>query len=122
AILTEQARSWRMEVEDAADGEKALERLRAAASRGGRYDLAIVDMQMPGMDGLELGRAIHRDSLLAGTRLIMLTSIGLRGMAEESRRAGFSGFLAKPVGEAHLYDLIATASCRRVPPTAAHPG
>jgi len=108
AILTEQARSWKMEVQDAADGAKALEQLRAAAARGGRYDLAIVDMQMPGMDGLELGRAIHRDSLLAGTRLVMLTSIGLRGMAEESRQAGFSGFLTKPVGQSQLYDCLAT--------------
>jgi len=121
AILTEQARSWRMEVEDAADGEKALERLRAAASRGGRYDLAIVDMQMPGMDGLELGRAIHRDSLLAGTRLIMLTSIGLRGMAEESRRAGFSGFLTKPVGQSQLYDCLATVMGGAAPTTAEAP-
>ncbi|HYS04914.1 MAG TPA: response regulator [Candidatus Dormibacteraeota bacterium] len=108
AILTEQARSWKMEVQDAADGAGALERLRAAAARGGRYDLAILDMQMPGMDGLELGRAIHRDALLAGTRLVMLTSVGLRGMAEESRRAGFSAFLTKPVGQSQLYDCLAT--------------
>jgi two-component system, sensor histidine kinase and response regulator len=108
AILTEQARSWRMEVKDAADGPKALEQLRAAAKEGGRYDLAIIDMQMPGMDGLELGRAIHRDSLLAGTRMVMLTSIGLRGMAEESRKAGFSGFLTKPAGQSQLYDCLAT--------------
>ncbi len=108
AILTEQARSWRMEVQDAADGQQALERLRTAAERGSRYDLAIVDMQMPGMDGLDLGRAIRGDSLLAGTRLVMLTSIGLRGAAEESRRAGFSGFLTKPVGQSQLYDCLAT--------------
>jgi two-component system sensor histidine kinase/response regulator len=108
AILTEQARSWKMEVQDAADGLKAIEQLRAAAARGGHYDLAIVDMQMPGMDGLELGRAIHRDALLAGTRLVMLTSIGLRGMAEESRGAGFAGFLTKPVGQSQLYDCLAT--------------
>src|SRR5439155_7437212 len=103
-----QARSWKMEVQDVSDGVKAIEQLRVAAARGGRYDLAIVDMQMPGMDGLELGRTIHRDSHLAGTRLIMLTSIGLRGMAEESRKAGFSGFLTKPVGQSQLFDCLAT--------------
>jgi len=108
AILAEQARSWKMEVQDAADGTQALVRLRAAASRGRRYDLAIVDMQMPGMDGLELGRVIHRDPLLAGTRLIMLTSVGLRGTAEESRRAGFAAFLTKPTGQSQLYDCLAT--------------
>src|SRR5207245_5947229 len=79
AILTEQTRSWKMEVQDAAAGARALEMLRSAAARGRGYDLAIVDMQMPGMDGLELGRAIRSDPILAATRLIMLTSIGLRG-------------------------------------------
>ncbi len=108
AILTEQTRSWKMEVQDVAGGTQALVRLRAAVSRGKRYDLAIIDMQMPGMDGLELGRAIRRDRLLADTRLIMLTSAGLRGTAEESRRAGFAGFLTKPVGQSQLYDCLAT--------------
>ena len=48
-------------------------------------------MQMPGMDGLELGHAIRAARDLGPIRLVMLTSIGLRGMAEESRKAGFSG-------------------------------
>src|SRR5439155_514770 len=43
-----------------------------------------------------------------GTRLVMLTSIGLRGMAEESRQDAFSGFLTKPVGQSQLYDCLAT--------------
>ena len=108
AILTEQTRSWKMEVQDAADGKRALELLRSSAARGRRYDLAIVDMQMPGMDGLELGRTIRRDPTLAATRLIMLTSIGLRGHSAESVKAGFSGYLTKPVGQSQLFDCLAT--------------
>jgi CheY-like chemotaxis protein len=97
-----------MEVEDAEDGRLALERLRTAAAGGKGFDLALVDMQMPGMDGIELGRAVRGDASLHGIRLVMITSIGLRGTAEESRRAGFSGFLTKPVGQSQLYDCLAT--------------
>jgi len=108
AILGELARSWKMEAAEAASGLEALERLRAAAAGGPRYDLAIVDMQMPDMGGLELGHAIGERRDLGPIRLVMLTSIGVRGAAEESRRAGFSAFLTKPVGQSQLYDCLAT--------------
>ena len=108
AILTEQTRSWKMEVQDAPAGPQALELLRSAAARGRLYDLAIIDMQMPEMDGLELGRMIRCDPSLTGTRLIMLTSIGLRGHSAESVKAGFSGYLTKPVGQSQLFDCLAT--------------
>ena len=108
AILVELARSWNMEAEDAANGFDALERLRSAAAAGRPHDLAIVDMQMPGMDGLELGHAVRDAPDLQAIRLVMLTSIGMRGAAEESRRAGFAAFLTKPVGQSQLYDCLAT--------------
>jgi len=107
-IVMEQARSWGMLPEEAPGGREALGILVAAADRGKRHDLAIVDMQMPEMDGLQLARAIQADRRLAGMRLIMLTSIGMRGHAAESRRAGYSGYLTKPAGQSQLYDCIAT--------------
>ena len=107
-IVMEQARSWGMLPEEAPGGREALDILVAAADRGKRHDLAIVDMQMPEMDGLQLARAIQADRRLAGMRLIMLTSIGMRGHAAESRRAGYSGYLTKPAGQSQLYDCIAT--------------
>ena len=64
--------------------------LKDAATRGEPFDLAILDLQMPGMDGLELGHAITADPVLAATRLVLLTSIGLRGQAE------------KEIGRAHV--------------------
>jgi len=59
----------------AADGEEALELLRQAAAEGRPFDLALVDMMMPGMDGEELGRAVKTDPAIRNTRLVMLTSL-----------------------------------------------
>ena len=106
-IVMEQARSWGMVAEEAPGGREALAILASCAARGQRYDLAIVDMQMPVMDGLQLARAIKTDRRLAGMRLIMLTSIGIRGHAAECYKAGYAGYLTKPAGQSQLYDCIA---------------
>ena len=106
-IVLELMTAWGMVPDEAESGAQALERLREAADRK-PYELAILDMQMPGMDGLELARAIHSDASLAGTRMIMLTSVGLRGQARESLAAGISGYLTKPVRSSQLFDCMAT--------------
>jgi CheY-like chemotaxis protein/HPt (histidine-containing phosphotransfer) domain-containing protein len=92
----------------AENGPKALEILRKAAERGEPYDLAIVDLDMPEVDGMDLASTIKADSAIASTRLILLTSMGLRGEAEQARRVGFSAYLTKPVKQSRLFDAIAT--------------
>ena len=84
--------------------------LRAAAERGEPYDLAILDLGMPRMDGMELARRIKAEPAIAAVRLILLTSLG--GEAEQARRAGFSAWLTKPVKQSQLYDAIATVMGR----------
>ena len=85
-ILHDQIISWGMKGESAEDGQSALKILRSAAERGEPYDVAILDMQMPEMDGMELAQKIKAEPAISSTRLIMLTSIGQRGNAEEARR------------------------------------
>ena len=65
AILEAQLTVWGMHTSCVIDGATALARLRAAHAEGQPYDLAILDYQMPGMDGLELARAIKADPVLA---------------------------------------------------------
>jgi CheY-like chemotaxis protein len=60
------------------------------------------------MDGLELARHIKADPALAGVRLIMLTSLGVRGQRDQARAAGIEGYLVKPVRLAQLYDCLTT--------------
>jgi signal transduction histidine kinase len=75
-ILLHQISAWKMQARSAANGYEALQILGAEASAGKPYDLALLDVQMPEMDGLTLARAIKADPAIAGTRLIILTSLG----------------------------------------------
>ena len=75
-ILLHQLLAWKMRPDCATGGEEALKMMRAAASEGRPYGLALLDFQMPEMDGLGLARAIKSDPVIAVTRLVMLTSRG----------------------------------------------
>ena len=105
-ILEQYAAHWGLQSATASDGYQALALLRDAAARGEPFDLAILDLQMPRMDGFELGHAITADPVLAATRLVLLTSIGLQGQAEKAKQAGIAAYLTKPVHRAHLYDCL----------------
>jgi signal transduction histidine kinase/DNA-binding response OmpR family regulator/HPt (histidine-containing phosphotransfer) domain-containing protein len=105
-ILEQYAAEWGLQSAAASDGYQALALLKDAATRGEPFDLAILDLQMPRMDGLKLGHAIKADPLLAATRLVLLTSIGLRGQAEKAKQAGIAAYLTKPVHRSQLYDCL----------------
>jgi len=75
ALLEQQLRAWEMQVDCVADGPTALAQLQAAHRNGTPYALAILDVQMPGMDGLELARTITADPLLRSLRLVLLRAI-----------------------------------------------
>ena len=105
-ILKQQLGYWGLRTTTVESGPKALAALRQAAASGPGYDLAILDMKMPEMDGLALGRAIKDEPSLAGVRLVLLTSFGQRGHGAEASRIGISAYLTKPVDEADLYDCL----------------
>jgi two-component system sensor histidine kinase/response regulator len=114
-ILSHQFDSWGMIHAEADSGARALDALRAAARRGEPYDLAVLDLMMPGMDGLELARAIKADPAVAGTRLVMLTSFGQREQAATAREAGIEACLTKPVRQSQLFDCLATVMSQAPP-------
>ena len=93
------------EVATAADGLAALRR---AVAKRAAYDLAILDVQMPDMDGFQLATAVRADKTLAGTRLLMLTSTGQRGDGERCRALGIRGYLTKPISRADLLEALGT--------------
>ncbi|MCA1723754.1 MAG: response regulator [Thermomicrobia bacterium] len=99
-ILTLQAQNWGMRARSAAEGATALEWIR----RDDPFDVAILDMQMPDMDGIALAAAIrmHRDA--ATLPLVMLTSMGRR---ESGDQAHFAAFLANLAERLPLRILIA---------------
>ena len=105
-ILEEQVRTRGMRPESVENGKQALVRLRRAAERGAPFEVAILDMQMPGLDGLAVARRIKADPAMATIRLVLLTSVSYRGAAQAAHAAGFDAFLTKPVRQAHLYDCL----------------
>jgi CheY-like chemotaxis protein len=102
--------SWGMRNGSAASSEEALATLRRAAAAGTPYDVAIVDLVMPGMDGFDLAREIQADPTTGLPRLILLTAFDQRGRGERALSAGFSAYLTKPVRRSQLFDAIATAA------------
>ncbi len=106
-ILTAQMKAWGVRMAAMPDGASALGELRRAATAGEPYQLAILDMQMPAMDGEQLGRAIKAAADLRGTRLVMMTSLGQRGDARRLAELGFAAYLTKPVKQSELYDALA---------------
>ena len=106
-ILSHQLSSWGMVHQEADSGFQALELMRSAAAEGAPYDLAVLDLMMPGMDGFELARTIKSDPGIAGMHLVMLTSYGERGHGATAREAGVAAYLTKPVRQSSLFDCLA---------------
>lgn len=98
---------WGCRYETAHDGEIALALLREAVEQNDPFRIALLDQEMPGMDGLELGRRIKADPQLSATMMVMITSLGQRGDAALLEQIGFVGYLSKPVRQSHLHDCIA---------------
>ena len=99
-VLMGQTRSWNMIPRETASPHEALEWIR----RGDPFDLAVIDMQMPDMDGVMLAREIreHRDA--SRLPLIMLSSLGRKELGADS--AQFAAYLMKPIKQSVLYDAL----------------
>ena len=100
ALLT-LLRSAGFEADGAADGQEGLERLRA----GPRYDLILLDLMMPGLDGLEFLRQRRLEPAARGIPAIVLT-VAEAGHEEEARSLGAAEFLTKPIEAYALVDTL----------------
>jgi signal transduction histidine kinase/DNA-binding response OmpR family regulator len=105
-VLREQLNSWGLRNDSSSSAEDALNLLRAAQSVGDPYQIAILDQQMPTMDGEELGRTIKADAKLKNTALVLFTSVGLRVDAARMKEAGFSAYLTKPARASQLLNAL----------------
>jgi PAS domain S-box-containing protein len=105
-LLRKQLQAWRMRSEEAAEGKTALELL-SEALLSDPFQAAVLDMQMPGMDGESLARLIKADPRFQDLPLVMMTSMSRRGDANRLQRQGFAAFLVKPVKPSLLHDTLA---------------
>ncbi len=102
-ILETHLRSWGMEPQSAVGAAHALDLLGAATTFP---DLAILDFQMPGMDGIDLARLIRAEPALESMRLLILSSVGMKDAS--AAEAGIDALLTKPVRRSLLFDSIAS--------------
>jgi two-component system, sensor histidine kinase and response regulator len=105
-ILHRQLSAWGVTSQAAESGMEALVALRAQASKE-PYDVALLDFQMPEMDGVMLAREIREDSAISGTRLLMMSSAGERSDVD-SEATSLDCWLTKPVKQGKLYEVLTT--------------
>jgi two-component system sensor histidine kinase/response regulator len=112
-ILRRQTSAWRMRSAAAVSGPDALRQLRAAADTKDPFQLVLLDMQMPDMDGMSVARAIKGDPVLRATQLVVLTSLAHHPEEGDHKRIGISAYLTKPVKQSRLFDVLASVMDRR---------
>jgi PAS domain S-box-containing protein len=108
-LLLEILQNWKMFPTVVESGEQALAELESAARRGKPYPLALLDIQMPEMDGFELADRMRKNPDYVGATVMMLTSEGQRGDAARCRELGVASYLMKPISQSELLDAIMTA-------------
>jgi len=105
-ILELQLKSWNIQANCAENAEHALIMMGKAVEENRPYQLAILDMHMPRMDGLQLAKIIASDSNLSKTRLMMLTSTYSNASQLERQNVGILRCANKPVRQRELLDII----------------
>ncbi len=106
-ILSKRLASWGMRPSEAKDGPLALELLNTAVEDNDPYRMCLIDMLMPAMDGEILGKIIRQDERLSEARLVLLTSLGMRGGLQHLEQDGFSAFITKPIKHRELKNMLA---------------
>jgi len=107
-ILHHLVTGWGMVADQAQDAGSAIALLEQQAEKGLSYDVAIVDMLMPGKDGLQFAKEMKAHPVGSLVRLVILTSLIQRGHAELARQAGFVAYLTKPVRHDQLSNCLRT--------------
>jgi PAS domain S-box-containing protein len=133
-ILRTRLASWGAVVAEAADGVSAIQAMLQASEAGEPFAVVLTDMRMPGMDGIELGRAVKGDPRISATPLILMSSLGHQSRRTEIAETGFAVSMTKPVLPLELYasltgilapamaDEHATTAGRRTMAVSCHTG
>jgi two-component system, sensor histidine kinase len=101
-VVTAVLRKRGFVIELANDGREALAKLES----GGEFDLVLMDVQMPGLDGLEATRLIRKDQRWKALPIVAMTAHAMTGDKERCLEAGMNGYISKPVHPAHLLTTV----------------
>ncbi len=106
-ILSRRMNEWDMRVEEAENAPESFRMLQQAAKTKDPFSIAVIDKQMPGMDGEMLGKKIRYEKQMESLKLVLLTSLGSRGDARHFSEVGFDAYLTKPVRHLELKAVLA---------------
>jgi len=112
-VLENMLGAWGMDVTLAGDGQQGLDILRGRTVFDSQFDLALVDMRMPRIDGLAFGRALRADGSHPDLKMILLSSVSSPDDVRTAQEAGFQRFVAKPIRKAELRQAILGVSAQR---------
>src|SRR6185503_6875358 len=82
-------------------------------ARSERPDLILMDIQLPGMDGLEATRLLKQDETTRGIPVIALTALAMKGDEERIRAAGCDGYIAKPLAYKEFLAIVSDSLATR---------
>ena len=108
-ILIDTLTHWKMNASEAASGPEALAKIEESRSASRPFQLMILDVNMPDMDGFELASRIQAGNNLAGAKIIMLTSAGRTGDFARCKEMGIHKYLTKPVKQSDLLQTLVKA-------------
>jgi two-component system, sensor histidine kinase and response regulator len=106
AVIVDMLRGMTFSVAEVPSGTAAVEELKKAAAEGRAYDIAFIDWQMPGIDGLETARRVKALGLEPRPHMAIVTAYGREEVIQEAEMIGVEDVLIKPVGSSILFDTI----------------
>ena len=120
SVLAGMLSNMGFDVDESPSGEEGIEMVHQIADSGGLYDVAFIDWQMPGLDGVETGKRILAATTNAKPpHLIMVTAYGREDVLKQAERNGFENVLIKPVTSSILFDTTAQVLSSDVQPAEA---
>jgi len=103
-VLDDMLSSMSFKVDQVASGKEAIAAVQNASASGKSYDIVFLDWRMPGMDGIQTAKTIHKLPLDVIPHLVMVTAYGREEVIKEAESAGLEDFLIKPVNPSILFD------------------
>ena len=108
-VLKEMTASWGLEPSEAKDEKEAFARIESAIDKGKPYQILLLGSRLSGVDGFEVAKSVRERLYGEDLKIILLTSMGKKGDAEECSKFGISAYLVKPVKQSDLLDAIMLA-------------
>ena len=105
-VLSTYLKSWGCTFCECGSAKRAIDYLKEGVLQKSLFDLVIMDYLMSRANGADLGKKIKKDAQIKETKLLMLTSVGIRGDAKQMKEIGFAGYVTKPIKQSQLFNCL----------------